>query len=466
MNCGRHQRQPNMINMGAIQPRIIELIKKIILKFFPNRRQIASKDQILNAVTRYYLDSPDFNGISAGQLTRVLKIDWPEVIKHVIDLVDSDLIGLIFSGDDLNQNIIRTGFRPTNEQIEMLSIESVPLACIYPRPKHLLNIVDSSLFESEPYKLALALGEPQLAFRSFDLSILEIYRNDPRYRYKNDDIRGSIVIQDSYYNSPDLESRDKVLLNSFGFSYDDEYNRGVAVFLRTLCDLSSEHQQIWKSKELPQGYKLHPDYYRNTVQGGWSDRVPICSAFLKELYIINQMASAMGRPPFFRDDFGKHSEERPRRFHFLVRPTLDELNDFILLFDKMLSDNINKKFFQNEVSYETEIQRKDGRVQVCNKGTLQILDDWVRKFFKPYDWNAWDVSIASLRKVRKMRQKPAHVINKDQFSQDYFKQQRELIIEAYTAIRTLRLLLENHPKVRIANIVIPNSIKEGLIWDI
>jgi len=45
----------------------------------------------------------------------------------------------------------------------------------------------------------LALGEAQLSYRSFDLSVLEFYRNDPRHRYENDDINGRI------YSNPSFE---------------------------------------------------------------------------------------------------------------------------------------------------------------------------------------------------------------------------------------------------------------------
>jgi hypothetical protein len=131
----------------------------------------------------------------------------------------------------------------------------------------------------------------------------------------------------------------------------------------------------------------------------------------------------------------------------------------------MISDNINKKFFKKEVSYEREIQRNDGRIEVQYKGKLQILDEWVRKYFDTDDnWTLWEKSMGSLHKIRKMRQKPAHAIDENIFDQHYFKEQRELIIGAYSAINILRLLLENHPKVEAANIEVPVWLREGKIW--
>ena len=255
-----------------------------------------------------------------------------------------------------------------------------------------------------------------------------------------------------------------MLLQTFGFAYDDELNRAVATFIRYLADLSPEHQLVWKTKELEGIYKLHPDYYRNNVIGDWGENVPIFSAFINELYIINQMSLSMNRPPLFNKDFGEYGEDRPRKFSFLVRPTLEEFNNFVLLLDKLMSDNINKKFFQNEVPYETENERADGKIVVQQKGTIQILDEWVRKHFRFNDSTLWDDGIKAMREVRKLRQKPAHAIDENVFDQKYFKEQRELMIRAYQSIRAVRLLFSKHSLVRKAKIEVPEWLENGDTW--
>lgn len=418
-----------------------------------------SPETILNEVTNFYLNSSDFNGIPTNTLAENLGVDWQVLLVPLIELIRSDLVGVIYADASQNPHINRIGFEKTTTQIDKLGDDNPPHACVYPHPNHLKTVIDESLFEGQPYKLCQAVGEPQLAYRSFDLSVLEFYRNDPRYNYKNNDVSGKIC-----HRSDDLQRSDKIFMQTFGFSYDENLNRAVAVFLRYLSDLSSEHQLIWQAKELNGNYKLHPDYYRSAIIGDFGEKVPICSAFLKELYIINQMAEAMERPPLFHNDFGKYGENKPQRFGFLVRTTLEEFNSFILLLDKMLSDNINKAFFQNEVSYTREIHRKDGKIEVQHKGTLIILDEWVRKYFRPDSWEFWDKSIKTLRDVRKMRQNPAHKINENIFDQRYFKEQRELIMEAYSAIKSIRLMLENHPAVQAANIDVPTWLREGHIW--
>jgi len=419
------------------------------------------KEIIQNKITEYYLKSQDFNGIPIWNLLSTIGKEWAEIKPLIQDLIKSDSIRIIDEKTDINPNIIRIRFEPLETQLEKANADKPGYMCLYPTKSILKKTVNPSDYNSEPYKLRLALGEPQLSYVSFDLSVLEFYRNDPRYRYENDDIQGRI-----YYDDEQLSESDKAFLVTYGFAYDEYFDRAVAVFLRYLADLTPEHQQIWKAKELPDNFKLHPDYYRNTIIGDWGERTPICQAFLNELFIINRMCEAMGRPPLFRNDYGEYGEGKPKKFHFLIRPTLEEFNSFVLLFDKMISDNINKNFFMNVIDYENEQEREDGKIIVTQKGTLQLLDEWIHKFFRLADLSEWNEAIASLKKVRKLRQQPAHEINEDVFDQKYFKDQRELILNAYNGVRTIRLIFANHPKVKVADIGIPDWLQEGKIWHI
>ena len=418
-------------------------------------------EAVLEVVTRFYLDSRDFNGIPASGLTEELGVEWQDLNDILADLIDKDKVGILYSDAELNTHIIRTGFEPKDRQIAKLVTKELHHSCIYPRPSHLEQVVDRSKYIDRPYVLCLALGAAQLDYRSFDLSVLEYYRQDPRYVYENDDVRGSISIRDEYYESDQIKESDQILLETFGFSYDSDLNRAVAVFLRYLANFSPEHQQIWKAKELTGDYRLHPDYYRNSIIGNWGEGLSVFDAFLIEMSIINQMAEAMERPVLFENDYKR---DKPRNFSFLIRPTLEEFNNFVHLLDKMISDNINKKFFRKEVPYEIEIERKDGKIQVQQKGTIIILEDWIRKFYATDDWNHVEQMISTFKKIRKMRQKPAHTVDENVFDQTYFKEQRQLIIDAYGAIRTLRMMFQNYPKVKEKGIEVPDYLTKGKIW--
>jgi hypothetical protein len=419
---------------------------------------------LLEEVTAFYLSSGDFNGIPALQLAGRFKKQWDQIKPVVAALIEKELIGVLDENSDVNPAIIRVGFEPKEVQIKKLDASNLRHVYLYPRTAHLKSVVKPSDYIGRPYVLELAIGHPQLSFRSFDLSVLEFYRNDPRYSYENRDIDGSICVRDEFYRSANMADKDQVLLQSFGFSFDKNVNRAVAVFLRYLADLSPEHQQIWKAKELSEPHELHPDYFRYSILGDWGERFPIFVAFAVEMHLLNRMAKAMGRPNLFRQDFGEHGQNKPRRFTFLVRPTLEEFNQFVLLLDQMLSENLNKDFFRNDVPLEWEEKRADGKMVVHAKGTITILDDWLRKYFKTPEWPLWNESLKSLREIRQLRQKPAHAVNENVFDQKYIQDQRELMKRAYSALRVLRSIFAKHPNVKAANIEIPDCLEKGLIW--
>ncbi|QDU74254.1 hypothetical protein Pan97_12610 [Bremerella volcania] len=383
------------------------------------------------------------------------------VVETLIELILDNKIGVIFGADD-NPHIQRLGFGKPEDQSARISAEFQE-ACAYPRPPLLEPAVDESKYINEPYKHALALGEPQLAFRVFDLSVLEFYRNDPRYLYYANDMSGRICISDDHFQKGTIAESDEILLKTFGFAYDSEMNRGVAVFLRYLRDLSSEHQQIWKAKQLHGNYTLHPEYFNSSLGGIFPSHISIHDAFLAELYVVNCMAKAMGRKPLFRQDFGPNLEGKPPKFSFLIRPTASEFYSYILLLDQLLSENINVHFFGEDIEREEDVERQDGKVEVQRKGTIRILDEWTRKFFTFSDLEQWNACIAAMKRVRKLRQKPAHAVNEDHFNQQYFKEQREVILEAYRSIRTIRLLFARHPKVIEALVDVPNVLLESKV---
>jgi hypothetical protein len=418
-------------------------------------------EAILGHVTRYYLDSRDFNGISARELAEAMEIEWGDLKEALSTFIREEKICILYTDWDVNTHIKRVGHEAIYVQISKLDTGDLVHTFVYPLPRHLETVVDRSQYEDNPYTLCLALGEPQLSFRAFDLSILEHYRNDPRYYYRNDDIRGSISVRDIFCESGEIAPRDRVFLQTFGFCYDQDFNRAVAVFLRYLAQLRPEQQQLWKTRELGGNYKLHPDYYRNAIEGGWGEKVPIFRAFTAELNTINKMAEAMGRSCFFKDDF---VDNRPKKFGFLVRPTLEEFNDFVLLLDKMISENINLDFFENEVPYETERLRNDGRVVVQRKSALTILNDWIHRSFEIEDWTPIDEMIQTFKRIRRLRQRPAHAVDENVFDQRYFREQRQLIIAAYKAIKTVRVLFELHPMVHAGSIAIPPYLRDRKIW--
>jgi hypothetical protein len=184
------------------------------------------------------------------------------------------------------------------------------------------------------------------------------------------------------------------------------------------------------------------------------------AAFIEEIRLINKMAQAMGRVPLFRSDYA--DQKRPQEFASLLRPTAREYSNFVLLLDKFISENIDIAFFRNEMPSEREEVRADGKIQITRIGSLQMLSNWLAKNFKTNEQEPVQDMIEAFRAVRRLRQKPAHIISENTFDQRYIHEQRELMMQAYGAIRTLRLIFENHPGARIVEI--PRWLEEGKIW--
>jgi len=420
--------------------------------------------RLLDKITEFYFSSGDFNGFPIFALRKEFGATLEQAKAVSRQLLMTEKIDIVFGNIHPNPHIKAFSHISNEHQLKFLhELEFTDHICLYPSKKHLATLDLSNKFGDSPFDLELAQGSGQLDFRVFDLSVLEHYRNDPRYYYETDFINGSISVRDEFFESSSMPDHDQVLLKTFGFAYDEGLNRAVAVFLRYLADLTPEHQRVWSAKMLSGDYKLHPDYYRNSILGDWGTRISIFEAFTMELSTINQMAECMGRPPLFRDSF---INERPKEFGFLLRPTLSEFNAFTLLLDKMLADNISKEFFLSDISLEEDCPRPDGKIIVRQKGTIALLEEWLRKYFHPSDPIPLNNMFKGFRTVRKLRQKPAHAVNENLFNIDYFKKQRLLVIDAYDSLRTLRLVLANHPTVRRNPPEIQEHLAKGLIWDI
>lgn len=421
---------------------------------------MSKKDNILGKITEFYLSSHDFNGLPIEKLVQDFRLKESELKGILISLLREDKISLTFGDIQPNPHIKAFGEEPKEKQIERLQGSDLKYICAYPSCKHLKAVVDPLKYQDRPFTLRLTLGEPQLSFESFDLSVLEFYRNDPRYSYTNNDITGSICVSDEYFESGKMPSSDQVLLQHFGFSYDSQLNRAVAVPLRYLSYLSPQHQQIWNAKIVQGDYKLHPDLFRIAILGEFPERVSIFDAFVEEMHYINEMCKLMHRPPLFRNEL--RGNQKPREFCFLIRPTSKEYNNFVHLLDKAISDNINREFFLDDVQLEYEEVRRDGSVVVRQKGTIQLLDEWLGLTFIANERKPIEEMIDTFKEIRRLRQSPAHLIDDNVFDQKYFKQQRKLIIKAYSSIRLIRLIFENYPEVK--GYKIHDHIKLGKIW--
>jgi hypothetical protein len=413
-------------------------------------------EALIETVAKFYLTSHDFHGVLRSSLPEEFQTQDPEKRSVLKLLVKTQRITFRTHDMDTNPAIKRlpdNSYRPILELVDKVDLSYLTLFPTEAEMSHRSGNVDPN---RRPFTRFLEQGSAQLDYCCFDLSVLEYYRNDPRYYYKASDVEGHIFVA---HDPSTLRDSDQIFLQTFGFAYDDAETRAVAVYVRYLSDLSDEHQQIWAAKLLSRGsFKLHPDYYRMSIVGDWPTHLPILDAFLLELQHVNELCVLIGKPPLFRQTF---EDQKPPAFTFLFRPTTQEFNNFVHLLDKMMSDNLNKDFFKGDVAVEEEKQRADGKIEVVQIGTIRLLESWVSKKVQLPDPQPMVDALKAFREVRKLRQSPAHAVSGNVFDQSLIRQQRELVVRAYQAVRTVRLLFQNHPAAM--DYVVSGPLHEGRI---
>lgn len=416
----------------------------------------AAKDRsaaILKLTIDKYLGSRDFNGLPIQVLRPTATLT-----DDVLTLIRERGLDLVRGDGHPNPHIKARPAEDATLQLKKIAEQGLGIGCLYPTPEVLARVVKREEYDGRPFTLELAHGAPQLDFRAFDLRSLEYYRNDPRFEYRVDDIHGSIIYKDEYFDK-DAPAQDRLVMDRFGFCYSENLRRAVAVFLWDLHKLDNEQQQHWKRYLLKGDYKLHPDYYRTSILGDFPEGISIFDAFLEEKNQINIMSRLMGRAPLFRSEH--EACDRPDGFEFLIRPTQKEIRGFTLLLDQLMSDDLNREFF-HDVEMVEKGTSADGRVLPVAKGTIRALEEWLNKKIRFPDPKPKDDMLKTFRHIRKLRQKPAHQHEKDTFDEKYFEAQRELIIDAYGAMRTMRLILQNHPAARSHEV--PEWLQEAVFW--
>jgi len=400
-----------------------------------------NRSQLIKSVFKFFLESQDFNGYPVYHLLdseNKLNQKPIQIISEVIKSGDCTLVT-----NQTNPHIKSLEDSPIEDQLQALKTRSINSMCIYPSYKYLKNNRDVSEFEDKPFSLELALGAPQLRSRFFELHVLDRYISDPRYDFNPIDYSGSIYFSEE---NVDINNRDHIYLKSFGVAYDKNKRRVISVFLRDLHRLNAEQQQYWRIHLLNSECKLNGDYFRNSFLGQWAKYISIYAAIIEEMHAINELSHLMDKSHLFREDF---KNNRPKRFGLIIRPTTDHFNTFISILDKMLSENINQNFFSEDgIIMEEEILRDDDRIEIRSIGTLRLMEQWFKMFYKPSDDSIYDDIFPPLKKVRKLRQTPAHKLSQDEFDYYLFNKQEDILNEVHKALYMIRLCFQNHPNAK------------------
>jgi hypothetical protein len=108
--------------------------------------------------------------------------------------------------------------------------------------------------------------------------------------------------------------------------------------------------------------------------------------------------------------------------------------------------------------------RKDGTIEVRQKGTIQLLDEWFTKKFSMADRTPINDAITTFKRVRQLRQKPGYVLDENSFDQKYYHDQRQLMGKVYEAVKTVRLEIAKHPKANADKLNWVSHQSEIRIW--
>ena len=84
--------------------------------------------------------------------------------------------------------------------------------------------------------------------------------------------------------------------------------------------------------------------------------------------------------------------------------------------------------------------------------------------FESMDAGSLEQCFRTMREVRKKRSKASHTVIPEAYNEALFEEQRLLFVQAYEALRTIRVALQSKPKAEIELEKMDQRVREGDIW--
>lgn len=422
-------------------------------------------DDLLAKVIDHYLTSREFNGLPVGKS--------PGPTTNAEKLIRDGLVQLVTSTDYLNTHIrpwVRDDWERQIDELAEVACGKLQ-GCMYPTPAA-MRAHDPRLTYAAPYRDRMTMGHGTLELVFFDLAALENYVNDPffDFTFGDDGFRfataptaepddGDRAEAEVAYDGTDDSARDNlyqadpaygerdVLAIECGYAYDhrvdyrgdEPIRRYWCAFLHDLVNLPALHQTRLSTFERDSADLVpHPEWWDREIGGRWTDTIGPFAKILCELKAINDVWTiAFGTPLF-------SSVERPRAWGWVLRPTTGAWNEFILLTDKLLSDNLSHKGLDAAGAPATDgAGNRLGSLGRLQEFLLAVssatTDDQVRFVLQP------------LRQVRKERQSPAHKLEDTASDSNVVNRQRDLLRDVADSLHGIRVFVQTHPKVRTSD---------------
>jgi hypothetical protein len=399
-----------------------------------------TSDELLAAVLALYADSVKlerFNGVRLDELP--LEQDDDELRETIVTLIRSRKLDCL-APPALNPHIKRFPAPPPESQIGYLDVKEKYHTVLYPTPELISEALDLSFLNAKPFSRGIAAGAAQLEPVFFEIAALDRYRQDPRYSFHFDGYAGTMslsVPEEQYKEIPD---RDQVHVQTFGLGLDGHRHPVVAVFLRYLAQLTAEHQQMWNSYRLFRSAKIHENYYRASLLGEFYVDSSAIAALRLSVDGINRVCEAVWGKRLFRIEIpdAPHYNLTP-----FMKPTTADLLSFAHELDKLISENLEKASLSAMIKEKAPIDS-----ELRKLGTIGLLEKWL--FSGVVKWkdedNARREIIGPLRKLRHLRQQPAHAIVTNQYDPAVYKQRRDILGDVAFSLGSLFQMLKRHPR--------------------
>lgn len=135
----------------------------------------------------------------------------------------------------------------------------------------------------------------------------------------------------------------------------------------------------------------------------------------------------------------------------MLRPTTGAWNEFILLTDKLLSDNLLRKGLDAAGAPKTD--------EAGNRlGSMSRLQELLVRVSSTTTVDSVRFVLQPLREVRKERQSPAHRIEDTTSDAGIVNRQRDRLRDIADSLHGIRVFVQTHPKVRAAGWEPPDFI--------
>lgn len=399
---------------------------------------LPNRDDVLAEVIRFYLNSGDFNG---------LPVESHDPRGTALgELLADGLIEITSDRAYVNAHIKPWAPRESWEQERSLTeaLAGETLACVYPSPAA-MSSVDLSHMADTPYQRDLAAGRGSLDLVYFEMAAIEPYRNDPRYWFDLDDFGVSWGIGDEAWSDAAEVERDKITTVRAGFAFDKDELAGAGPTKRYVCALMCDlwrltptHQQRMRTWEVerPDRFMPHPTWWAMQM-GAWPEHIGLFDKVLTEMEAVSQTWKLAFGEPLFR------STQRHRSWGWLIRPSSTEWDQFVLLTDQLLSENINTAALDAAGA-------PTANAQGDRLGTMNRLGEFFYTRTSAPKQQV-DETFAPFKAIRRARQKPAHAATAPTTDADAFVRQRDVLIDLAKSLEALRRFLQRQPKVVAAD---------------